>query len=227
MRIKQLHAWQVPPGEAIRIQEQIRGRVTCRGALQGIRTVAGADVSVSRKSRDVWAGVVVLRLPGLVKVEERWAGGETSFPYIPGLLSFREIPILLEALQKITTIPDVLLCDGQGRAHPKGLGLAAHLGLLIDVPTIGCAKSRLVGTFSQLGENRGDSTPLLYQGKIVGRVLRTRTGVRPLFVSPGNGIDLKTSVRIVLRCCPKYRIPEPIRQAHLLVNGLRRREEGG
>ena len=121
----------------------------------------------------------------------------------------------------------MLLCDGQGRAHPKGLGLAAHLGLLIEVPTIGCAKSRLVGTFSQLGEDRGDSTPLLYRGEVVGRVLRTRTGVKPLFVSPGNGIELETSTRIVLRCCRKYRIPEPIRQAHLLVNALRRQKEAG
>ena len=227
MRVRHFHAWQVSAREAIRIQEQMRGRILCKGALRRIRTVAGADVSVSRKTREVWAGIVVMRLPGLEKVEERWACGETSFPYIPGLLSFRELPILLDALKKITTVPDVMLCDGQGTAHPRGLGLASHLGLLIEVPTIGCAKSRLVGTFSPLGQHRGDRSPLLYRGEEVGRVLRTRSGVRPLFVSPGNRIDLDTSTEVVLRCCSRYRIPEPIRQAHLLVNALRRHQEAG
>ncbi len=224
MEIRELHAWDVPPGEAVQIQEQLRARVHLGGRLKGVRYVAGADVSASRRSQRIWAGVVVMRYPGLTKVEERWAEGETTFPYIPGLLSFREIPIILEALRQIRICPDVLLCDGQGRAHPRGLGLASHLGLLVNRPTIGCAKSRLVGTFSSMGREKGDRASLIYREEVVGKVLRTRAGVKPLFVSPGNRIGMEESIRIVLHCCPKFRIPEPIRQAHLLANALRKED---
>lgn len=222
MRIRDLHAWDVSPKEAVQIQKQLRDRVQTSGRLGAIRHVAGADVSVSRRSGRIWAGVVIMRYPGLEKVEERWVRGRAAFPYIPGLLSFREIPLLLEALKQVSTEPGVILCDGQGRAHPRGLGLASHLGLLVNRPTIGCAKSRLVGDYTSLGPEKGDSAPLLYGGEVVGKVLRTRTAVKPLFVSPGNGIGIEESLPIVLDCCPRYRIPEPVRQAHHLVTALRR-----
>jgi deoxyribonuclease V len=168
---------------------------------------------------------VVFSFPGLSRIEEKWIQDKVNFPYIPGLLSFRELPVLLKALKRLKTDPELILCDGQGIAHPRGLGLASHLGLLVDRATIGCAKSRLVGAFSEVGHQRGSYAPLWYKEQMVGAVLRTRQGVNPLFISPGNRITLDESVKIVLECCRKYRIPEPTRQAHLLVSGLRRRRE--
>ncbi len=150
---------------------------------------------------------------------------ECFLPYIPGILSFREIPPILKALKKLKSEPDLIFCDGQGIAHPRGLGLASHLGLLTGKPTIGCAKKRLVGQFSEPGQHRGDYSLLLYKGKKVGAVLRTKEKIRPLFVSPGYAIEIEGSVRIVLDCGGQYRIPEPIREAHLLVNKLRQKEE--
>jgi len=173
----------------------------------------------------VWAGIVVLSYPGLFKVDEAWAKGRMDFPYIPGLLSFREIPFLLKALERIRIEPDLILCDGQGIAHPRGLGLAAHLGLLVSKTTVGCAKKRLVGEFSEVGPNRGNYSLLFHEDRPVGAAVRTRAGVKPLFVSPGYGITIDEAVATVLNCCEHYRIPEPIRQAHFLVNGLRQREE--
>jgi deoxyribonuclease V len=189
-----------------------------------IRCVAGGDVSFSRKSGRIWAGVVVLSFPDLTKIEEKWIQDKVEFPYIPGLLSFREVPILLEALRRLGSDPDLIICDGQGVAHPRGLGLASHLGLHVNRATIGCAKSRLVGEFSEVKKEKGSHTPLWYKEQMVGAVVRTRRGVKPLFISPGNRITLDESVKIVLECCGKYRMPEPTRQAHLLVSSLRRRQ---
>jgi deoxyribonuclease V len=168
---------------------------------------------------------VVFSFPELLKIEEKWIQDKVRFPYIPGLLSFREIPVLLEALKRLKTDPELIICDGQGIAHPRGLGLASHLGLLVDRATIGCAKSRLVGEFSEVKEEKGSYAPLWYKEQMVGAVVRTRRGVKPLFISPGNRITLDESVKIVLECCGKYRVPEPTRQAHLLVSGLRSRQE--
>jgi deoxyribonuclease V len=168
---------------------------------------------------------VVFSFPELLKIEEKWIQDKVRFPYIPGLLSFREIPVLLEALKRLKTDPELIICDGQGIAHPRGLGLASHLGLFVDRATIGCAKSRLVGEFSGVKEEKGSYAPLWYKEQMVGAVVRTRRGVKPLFISPGNRITLDESVKIVLACCGKYRVPEPTRQAHLLVSGLRRRQE--
>jgi len=219
--IKELHPWNVSPKEAVEIQKQLQPRVTLKNRLKRIRFIAGTDVASSRADDTLWAGVVVLQYPELEPVEQRWAQGKTSFPYIPGLLSFREIPILVAALKKLETIPDLILCDGQGIAHPRGLGLATHLGLLVNSPTIGCAKSRLVGTFSELGKDKGESAELVYAGRVIGAVARTREKVKPIFVSPGNNITLKQSLRIVYQCCSSYRVPEPIRMAHFLVTRLR------
>jgi deoxyribonuclease V len=226
MKIRQLHPWDVSSQEAIEIQKRLRARLDLRSLSGTVKYVAGTDVSSSKKPGHIWAGAVVFSYPQIVKLEEKWISGKTSFPYIPGLLSFREIPVLLEAIKRLEIEPDLVFCDGQGTAHPRGLGLASHLGLLLDKPTIGCAKKRLVGDFSEVGEKKGDYTLLRYEGRVIGAVVRTRTGVKPLFVSPGNKITLKESLTMVLGCCARYRIPEPTRQSHLLVSGLRRSEGG-
>jgi deoxyribonuclease V len=227
MKIRHLHAWSVSSQKAIQIQKELRSRLDLIKLPGTIRRVAGTDVSFSKKSGRIWAGIVVFSYPELSRIEEQWIQDRTRFPYIPGLLSFRELPVLLKALKRLRTDPELILCDGQGIAHPRGMGLASHLGLLVDRPTIGCAKSRLVGEFSEVGQQKGSYAPLRYKEQVVGAVVRTRRGVRPLFISPGNRISLDESVKIVLECCEKYRMPEPTRQAHLLVNGLRRRQEVG
>jgi deoxyribonuclease V len=225
MKIRHLHVWDVSSQEAIQIQKELRSRLALTKLPGTVRRVAGTDVSFSRKSGRIWAGVVVFSFPDLFRIEEKWIQDKVRFPYIPGLLSFRELPVLLKALERLETDPELILCDGQGIAHPRGLGLASHLGLLVDRATIGCAKSRLVGDFSELGQQKGSYAPLWYKEQRVGAVLRTRRGVKPLFISPGNRITLDESVKMVLACCGKYRMPEPTRQAHLLVSGLRRRQE--
>ena len=221
MDLRELHPWNVTPKEAVEIQRQLRPRLTLRNRSTRVHYIAGTDISSSQTDDTVWAGVVVVEFPGLEPVEEAWTRGKAAFPYVPGLLSFREIPPLISALRKLKITPDVILCDGQGIAHPRGMGLAAHLGLLLDRPTIGCAKSRLVGTCSAPALEKGASAELVYSGKVVGCAFRTREGVKPIYISAGNHITLKQCIRIVLRCCPKYRVPEPIRMAHILVNRLR------
>jgi deoxyribonuclease V len=219
--IKELHSWNVSPKEAVEIQKQLQSQVTLKNRLKSIRYVAGTDVSSSLVDETCWAGLVVFQYPGLEPVEESWTQDKVSFPYVPGLLSFREIPILISALTKLKTMPDVILCDGQGVAHPRSMGLATHLGLLVNCPTIGCAKSILVGSYSGLGEKKGASADLVHKGRVIGAAARTRKGTKPIFVSAGNNISLKQSLRVVFRCCRQYRVPEPIRMAHNLVNRLR------
>ena len=221
MDIPDLHPWNVTYEEAIKIQERLKDKVILKKIDRRINYIAGLDVSYAKGSNTVWAGVVVLDFPSLVKIEERWAQSKVSFPYIPGLLSFREIPALLDVLRNIEVEPDLIFCDGQGIAHPRGLGIASHLGVLLRKPTIGCAKSRLVGEFDPVGEDRGEHVYLRYQNRIIGAVVRTRSRVKPVFISPGYGVVLKDCIRFVLETCPTYRIPEPTRQAHLLVNSVR------
>jgi len=225
MWIRDLHPWHVSPKEAIEIQKRLREELDLRRIEGVIKTVAGVDVSSSRRSHEVWAGAVVFSYPELVKVEEKGIRGQTDFPYVPGLLGFREIPLILRALALLEIEPDLILCDGQGIAHPRHLGLASHLGLVVDKPTIGCAKSRLVGEFSTVPERKGGYSHLSYEGAVVGAVARTRTGVKPLFVSPGNRITLDESLAVVFNCSGRYRVPEPTRLAHHLVCRLRRAEE--
>ena len=221
MQIRQLHAWEVSAQEAVAIQRKLEPILDLRPLPKKVKTVAGADVSTSKKSDRLWAGVTVFKYPQLIKMEEKWVHGRARFPYIPGLLSFREIPPLLEALKRLEIEPDLILCDGQGIAHPRRLGLASHLGLVLNKPTIGCAKSRLIGEFSAVGAEKGDYSRLLYKNRIIGAVLRTRKGVKPLFISPGNKITLEESLKVVLGCAVRYRMPEPTREAHLLVNRIR------
>jgi deoxyribonuclease V len=221
MNIPDLHSWDVTYKEAIKIQEELRDSVILRKIPNRPTCIGGLDVSYQKGTHRVWAGAVVLNFPDLAVLEESWVEREVLFPYIPGLLSFREIPALLDVLTRITVEPDVIFCDGQGIAHPRGLGIASHLGVILKRPTIGCAKSRLVGDYDPVGEMKGDYSYLRYGDRVIGAVMRTRQGVKPLFISPGYGVMLDDCTELVLKTCPRYKIPEPIRQAHVLVNSMR------
>ena len=223
MKIKQLHSWRVDYKKAIQIQENLRELLTFEKYTGKIQTIAGADVSYDKHSDRFFAGVVVFKLnKQLELIEEATAVGKARFPYIPGLLSFREAPILLMAFRKLKNNPDIVLFDGQGIAHPRHFGLASHMGLILDKPSIGCAKSRLVGEYGSVENTAGAYSKLIYENKIVGVVLRTKKNTKPIFISPGHRTNLTFAIRIVLKTCCGYRIPEPTRQAHLLVNKLRR-----
>jgi len=204
----------VTPSEAIELQKNLRGMVSRKWDGRKVHTIAAADVHfpVREISR---AALVVVSFPGLEQVESVVRDSPTSFPYIPGLLSFREIPPILEAWKELRTLPDLLLCDSHGTAHPRGLGMASHLGIDLGIPSIGCAKSHLFGRYDEPGSERGDRSPVEDRsGRVIGSVLRTRAGVRPVYVSPGHMIDLRTAIRIILACSPKYRIPVPLAMAH-------------
>jgi deoxyribonuclease V len=226
MEFRRLHPWDVSPKQAFEIQRSLRPEIKLAPLSQPIEYVAGTDVSYSRITGTLWGGVVVFTYPDLEKLEEKWATGKSLFPYVPGLLSFREIPVLLQALRQIRTLPDVILCDGQGIAHPRGLGMASHLGLVLDMATIGCAKTRLIGEFGAVGGKKGSVASLRYEGRTVGAAVRTRAGTKPVFISPGFKVTYEEAIFIALNCTTKYRMPEPIRSAHLFVNKLRR-EAGG
>lgn len=207
----------ITPREGIGIQKELRLEVSRKWDRRRVGTVAGADVHFPSRDR-VRAAVVLLSFPDLELLEERVHEGPCSFPYIPGLLSFREIPPILEAMKGLEGGIDLMLCDGQGIAHPRGLGLASHIGLLLDIPTIGCAKSPLYGEFEEPPRAKGSRTPIRDpRGRTIGTVLRTRESTRPLYVSVGHRIDLRTAVRFVLASTPRYRIPEPLRAAHRLA----------
>ncbi len=216
------HAWNLTFKEAQALQKKLAKEVRHSCPLKKIQLVAGADVSFNRRSPVLYAGIVVLSYPALSPVEEVWAVQEVNFPYVPGYLSFREAPAVIAAYHKLQHHPDVMILDGQGIAHPRGLGLASHVGLLLNLPTIGCAKSRLVGEHAPVPPEKGSVVPLSFQERTVGNVIRTRTGVKPVYVSPGHLMDIKNASRLVLACCTKYRLPEPTRHAHLLVNRIRK-----
>ncbi|HKQ89626.1 MAG TPA: deoxyribonuclease V [Blastocatellia bacterium] len=216
-----LHRWDLTPREAVEVQQRMRNMVRLRPLAQPVGVIAGADISYNKFSETVFAGIVVLSLPDLRIVETAGVRSVAKFPYVPGLLSFREAPSLLEAWEKLKTKPDVLMLDGQGIAHPRRFGIACHVGVLLDWPTIGCAKSILVGRYGELGLEAGSRSPLVDKGEQVGVALRTKSKVTPVYVSPGNLMDLDSAVDLVLRSTTKYRLPEPTRQAHLLVNRLR------
>ena len=222
MKFKQLHSWRVGYKKAIQIQETLKNLLIFKKPPGEINTVAGADVSYDKHSNRFFAGVVVFKInKHLEIIEEATAVGKARFPYIPGLLSFREAPILLRAFKKLKNNPDVILFDGQGIAHPRFFGLASHMGLILGKPSIGCAKSRLVGEHNNAKNTTGAYSKLFYKNKVVGAVLRTKMNTNPIYVSPGHKTNLAFAIRIVLNTCRGYRIPEPIRQAHLLVNKLR------
>lgn len=225
MNLSYFHPWEISPREAIQIQEKLRGKIRLRPPKKPMKKIAAADVSYSKKNGMVYAAFLIFNLPDLKLIERALAKGQASFPYIPGLLTFREAPILLQAFSRLQTKPDLILCDGQGIAHPRSMGIAAHLGLLLNLPSIGCAKSRLSGVHRDLAMEKGSVVPLVAENRTIGMVVRTRDGVKPLFVSPGHKMDLKTSVKMVFSLCQGYRLPEPLRQAHILVNLMRKAEE--
>ena len=202
------------------MQQRLRGEVIEADRFSQIGMVAGVDVGFEARGSVTRAAVAVLSFPELELQEYAIAHRPTEFPYIPGLLSFREIPAVLDALQQLRRLPDLLLCDGQGRAHPRRFGIACHLGVLTDLPAIGVAKSRLIGTHGPLAEDKGARQALYDKGEVIGTVLRTRRGVRPLYISVGHRITLATAVDYVMRCTTRYRLPETTRAAHKLASGL-------
>lgn len=206
------HPWDVEPAQAIDIQKKLSKKIITTDKNGPVSTVAGIDVSY-KKGRGVGA-VVIFTFPGLKLLDQWVTTASVVYPYIPGFLSFREIPVILPAMEKISEPPDLILMDGQGIAHPKCFGLASHLGVIFDVPTIGCAKSRLTGSFQPPGKDKGAVSYLYAKNQVIGAVVRSRTNVSPLFVSPGHKISLQTAIAIVLTCCTRYRIPEPLRRAH-------------
>jgi deoxyribonuclease V len=225
MRVRQLHSWDVTTTQAIDLQRRLANDViTTSGStpddIDEIQTVAGVDLSPPDAETGLVRGAaVVLSFPDLEIVEVSTAQGVPEFPYVPGLLSFREAPVLAEALAALTVTPDLVLVDGQGTAHPRRFGLACHLGLMIDVPTIGCAKSRLVGAHDQPPNERGASVPLIHRDEPIGAAVRTRTGVSPIYVSVGHRISLGNATHWATACAPRYRVPEPTRLAHFAAAG--------
>lgn len=223
MQHKNLHLWDVSPEEAIEIQKDLREKIITENELGEIRYIAGADISCNRLSPLGYAVVVVMTFPDLEVVEEKRVEAEIKFPYIPGFLAFREAPILLKAFEKVKIEPDLIIFDGQGIAHPRGMGIASHVGIILNKPTIGCAKSKLFGTYKEPGKNKGDFSYLYSpQGadNVIGAVVRTKSDTKPVFVSIGHKMDLPTSIKFILKCTKGYRIPEPTRLAHNLVNTL-------
>jgi deoxyribonuclease V len=214
-----LHSWEVSPQEAIKIQKDLKSNISLKKSFNKIDKIAGVDVSYYQNK--MIAGVIIFKFPNLKIIERQSFVASINFPYIPGLLTFREGPSILSAFKKIKNEPDIILFDGQGIAHPRRMGIATHLGLFLDRPTIGCAKSRLSGKYISVGEQKGDYTPLKEGEEVLGVVLRTRKGVKPIFLSPGHKIDLPDSIEIVLKCIVKYRLPLPVREAHIFVNQIR------
>jgi deoxyribonuclease V len=213
------HPWDVTPAQARAIQLEGRARVIADDAFGRVGRVAGIDVGFEESGTISRAAVAVLEVPSLTLVESAVARLPTAFPYVPGLLSFREIPAALEALGRLSAPPDLLLCDGQGYAHPRRFGLACHLGVLTGLPSIGVAKSRLIGAHGPLPDEKGAWVPLLDGDETIGAVLRTRDGVAPVYVSVGHRVSLPTAVRWVLACTTRFRLPETTRQAHRLASG--------
>ena len=222
MDIANFHAWPDNYRDAVVQQKQLAAGVILQNDLpEQLRTIAGVDVSYEKHGDQFYAGVVILSFPDLELIEEQTAVATVTFPYIPGLLSFRELPVLLDAFRKVDTMPDLVLVDGQGIAHPRRFGLACHLGLWLDLPTIGCAKSRLVGDYDEPGPEKGRRSDLISGSERVGQVVRTRDRVKPMFISPGHKVDVETASELALQCCTRYRMPEPTRLAHQLTNRTR------
>ena len=217
------HKWNVTPKEAIAIQNYLSDKIILNPLNNNeINLVGGADISFNRKSKTVYAGIIVLNYKSFEIVEQVTSISEVNFPYIPGLLSFREVPPLIKCWESLKTKPDVLLLDGHGIAHPRRFGLACHFGLYFDIPTIGCAKNRLIGEFQEPGINIRTYSALMENYEHLGYVYRSKSNVKPIFISPGHLTDQWSSLIIAENTIDRYRIPEPTRQAHLLVNKLRK-----
>jgi deoxyribonuclease V len=219
MKVHELYDWQVSVPRALDIQRELAARVSRTSEIGESRLIAGADISAGRAQGMATGAMVVMEYPDLNPVEIKTVNEKLTFPYIPGLLSFRESPLVLAACEGLTVTPDLILVDGQGLAHPRRLGLASHLGLLLDTPAIGCAKSRLCGHHRELGNEAGSTAELVDNGEVIGAVLRTKENTSPLYISIGHRVDLEAAVHWTLACCRGYRIPEPLRLAHLAAGG--------
>lgn len=215
-----LHPWNVSIEEAFQIQEELRGRVVLKNRFSEVKTVAGSDVAYSRGGIFLLGAMVVLSYPELKPLDSSLASGKVTFPYLPGLFSFREGPVLLKAFDQLKIKPDLIIFDGHGIAHPRRFGLASHMGLWLDLPSVGCARTPLLKGFTSPGRSKGSFAWVYLEGEKVGAVLRTRQDVKPVFVSPGHRIDLMTSIHFILSTCRRYRIPEPLRLAHQLSRSL-------
>ena len=218
MKARKLHRWDLTPKQAIALQARLRDRVDREDRIGVVRRVAGVDVGFERAGAVTRAAVAVLDFPSLALVDQAIARQPTRFPYVPGLLSFREAPAVLAAFARLRAAPDLILYDGQGVAHPRRFGIASHLGVLLAAPTIGVAKTRLIGEHRALPARRGAWVPLLDDGETIGAVLRTRTAVKPLYISIGHRISLESAVRWTMACARKYRLPETTRWAHRLAS---------
>jgi deoxyribonuclease V len=213
MECANLHPWNLQYSEAVKIQQELKDQLILEAPKMDLKLIAGADVSYSKGDDVFFSSVVVLEMPGMNIIEEATAEGGVDFPYIPGLLSFREAPVLIKAFEKVESVPDAVIFDGQGTAHPRGVGLG--------LPSVGCAKKNLVGSYKPVGSEIGAYTPIVFKGDVVGAVLRTKRNVKPVFVSPGHKMDIPSAIEIVMKTCRGYKLPEPTRQAHLLVNRAR------
>lgn len=209
------------PTDAVALQQQLRDQIQLTPLQKPIQTIGGADISFNKYSEVVYAGIVILSYPELQVIHTASVISTTRFPYVPGLLAFREVPALIEAWNKLEVKPDVLVLDGHGIAHPRRMGIATHFGLVAGTPTIGCAKSLLAGKYEEPGDKTFDSSPLIYKSDVIGTVLRTKPRCNPVYVSPGHLVTMDESLAIIKNCVRKYRIPEPTRLAHLLVNQVR------
>ena len=218
LRLHHEHPWNLSTAEARDTQQRLRSRVETRDRIGDITHVAGADVGIDKRRGLTRAAVAVLKLPELELCDEALENLPTEFPYVPGLLSFREAPAILAALDKVRRLPDLILCDGQGYAHPRRFGLACHLGVLTDIPTVGVAKKRLIGEHDSVPEARGAWVPLIHEGETIGAVLRTRAGVKPIYVSSGHRVSLKTAIDLVMACTTRFRLPETTRWADRLAS---------
>jgi len=216
------HIWNMSAKDARALQTELRERLICKDDFSNITTVAGIDVSYEKASNLSYAGVVVMTFPELEVVEQKYAVLPTPFPYIPGLLTFREGPSVLAAFEKLSIEPDLLIFDGHGQAHPKGFGIAAHMGLLLDKPAIGCAKKRLCGAYKEPDLKQGSISQLEYKGESIGTVVRTKSNVKAVFISQGHRISLTSAVGFIFDVCRGYRLPEPTRKAHNFVNQVRK-----
>ena len=220
VRVQTLHEWEVSIAQAREIQFNLAKRVSTENKVVNPRLIAGIDISAPDAQGVARGAAVVLCYPELDIVEVKEAHSKIGFPYVPGLLSFRESPLILAACEKLRNVPDLILVDGQGIAHPRRFGLASHVGLLLDLPTIGCAKSILCGQHQPVGEEAGSQAELVDKGELIGAALRTKSRVKPIYISVGHRIDLASALHWVMKCCRGYRLPEPTRRAHLAAAGM-------
>ncbi|MGC1107321.1 MAG: deoxyribonuclease V [Candidatus Acidiferrales bacterium] len=223
MKYQRLHSWRVTPREAVRIQLRLRSKVELADRLPTVRRVAGADLAFDLDRNRAIAGVVIYAFPEMEEIERVWSESRITFPYVPGLLSFREAPALLKVFARVKNAPDLIFCDGHGYAHPRRFGIASHLGLLLGTPTIGCAKSLLIGTHRPLPLYAGAWKPLRDDDEVIGAALRTRKGVNPIYVTQGHRVSLPTALKFVLAVVDAYRIPRPTRDADHFVAAVKQR----